>query len=45
MFLFFFSFFLSAFHAYRVGKGWNFNPQKLDELLAKQPNILYKCNK
>lgn len=33
--------------AYRVGNGWNFNPQKLDELLAKQPNILYKykCNK
>lgn len=33
--------------AYRVGRSWNFNPQKLDELLAKQPNILYKykCNK
>ena len=31
--------------AYRVGKGWNFNPQKLDELLAKEPNILYKRNK
>lgn len=31
--------------AYRVGNAWNFNRQKLDELLAKHPNILYKRNK
>lgn len=31
--------------AYRVGNAWNFNPQKLDELLANHPNILYKRNK
>lgn len=31
--------------AYRVGNGWNFNAIKLDELLADNPNILYKRNK
>lgn len=31
--------------AYRAGNGWNFNSQKLEELLSKQPSILYKRNK
>lgn len=31
--------------AYRVGNAWNFNLQKLEELLSKQPTILYKRNK
>ena len=31
--------------AYRVGNAWNFNPQKLDELLSQNPTVLYKRNK
>lgn len=31
--------------AYRVGRGWNFNPQKLDELLSNSPSLLYERNK
>lgn len=31
--------------AYRVGKGWNFHPQKLEELLSNNPELLYKRNK
>lgn len=31
--------------AYRVGNGWNFHPQKLEELLSKNPELLYKRNK
>lgn len=31
--------------AYRVGNGWIFNAQKLDEILSKNPTLLYKRNK
>ena len=31
--------------AYRVGNAWNFNPQKLNELLSQSPTVLYKRNK
>lgn len=31
--------------AYRVGRSWNINTQKLDQLLNDNPNILYKRNK
>lgn len=31
--------------AYRIGISWNFNPQKLNELLSQSPTVLYKRNK
>ena len=31
--------------AYRVGKQWHINPIKLNELLSKEPDILYKRNR
>lgn len=31
--------------AYRIGKAWNFNPQKLNELLSQSPTVLYERNK
>lgn len=31
--------------AYRVGNGWNINPNKLDKILSENPNLLYSKNK
>lgn len=31
--------------AYHTGRGWNFNPCKLEEFLSNNPYILYKRNK